>query len=93
MDAPQLDTLTITLPKMLIERLKKEAEAQQRPLDTVVEDVIEAYLTEDEDWEEDSDEQILADLRESLQQAKRGEWLDFDEVMAEMKRKYDVDHH
>ncbi len=91
MDTPQFDTLTITLPKTLIERLKKEAEAQQRALDTVVEDVIEAYLTEDEDWEEDSDEKILADLRESLEDMKAGRMRPIEELFAEIReaRKHD----
>ena len=82
-------TLTVTLSAEAVKRLEEMAQEQQRPLIEFVQDTLESVaLEDDEEWEEDSDQQILSDLRESLQEAKRGEWLDARQVLAELKRKH-----
>jgi predicted transcriptional regulator len=97
MDTHTPDTVTLKLSPELAKRLEEMAREQQRPLIDIAQETFENALLntdlDDEEDYEDSDEEILAALRESLEEAKRGEWLDFDEVLAEMKRKYHADNH
>jgi predicted transcriptional regulator len=85
-------TLTVQLSAEAVKRLEEMAQEQRRPLIEFVQDTLESVALDDEDYE-DSDEQILSDLRESLQEAKRGEWLNFDDVLTELKQKYHTDDH
>jgi predicted transcriptional regulator len=93
MDTHTPDTVTLKLSPELAKRLEEMAREQQRPLIDIAQETFENALLNTDLDDEDSDEEILAALRESLEEAKRGEWLDFDEVLAEMKRKYHADNH
>src|SRR5688500_1024947 len=93
MDTHIPDTVTLKLSPEIAKRLEEMAQAQQRSLIDIAQEtfetaVLNSNVEDDEEWEEDSDEKILADLKESLQQASRGEWLDAREVLAELKRKH-----
>lgn len=83
-------TLTITLSAEAAERLQTLAQAQNRPLEALVEEVMETYLDdedEDEDeWEETPDEEILRGLRASLEDVKAGRLLDADDALATLRK-------
>jgi predicted transcriptional regulator len=80
-------TLTITLPAKIAERLQAMAQEQQRSLTEIVQDILEAAFADDEDeWEEDSDEQILADLRETLENFQTGRTRDIRDIMADIEQ-------
>lgn len=79
-------TLTLTLPTALIEQLEATAKEQKRPLSKIMQDALETALVEaDDDWE-DSDEQILADLRESLENFKAGRTRNIRDIMADIRQ-------
>jgi predicted transcriptional regulator len=79
--------ITIELSETLMALLQAEAEKQQISVNTLIQDAIMEYLYgEEPEYEDTPDEEILAGLREALEQLKRGEYRPAREAMAEIRR-------
>jgi predicted transcriptional regulator len=95
MDTHTPDTVTLKLSPELAKRLEEMAREQQRPLIDIAQETFEnAVLNTDLDNEEDyedSDEEILAGLRESLEDMKAGRMRPIEELFDEIReaRKHD----
>jgi len=97
MDMQTTNTLTLKLTPEMAKRLEEMAQAQQRSLIEVAQETFEsAVLSDDEDdeeWEEDSNEDILAGLRESLEDMKAGRMRDAREVIEEIRQAQKLKNH
>ncbi len=97
MDMQTPNTLTLKLTPEMAKRLEEMAQAQQRSLIEVAQETFEsAVLSDDEDdeeWEEDSNEDILAGLRESLEDMKAGRMRDAREVIEEIRQAQKLKNH
>lgn len=80
-----MSELTLQLPDDLLSRVRRKAESDQIPLDTLVRQAIEAYLDEEE---APTKESLLEDLRQSLRDALVGNTRPADEVIQELRQKY-----
>lgn len=87
---PISQTLTIELPESLIAQLEAEAHKQQTQVSTLIKEALEDYFAEDgeddEEMEDTPKEQILAGLREALEDVKAGRIRPAEEVMQEIRR-------
>lgn len=77
---------TLTMPSDVVERLQALADQKQISLSGVLQDALDSYLENQEEWEEDSDEEILSGLRESLQDLKAGRLIDASDVLEEIRQ-------
>ena len=85
MDTPV--TLTVQLSAEAVKRLEEMAQEQHRPLIEFVQETLESVaLDDDEDDYEDSDEEILAGLRESLEDMKAGRMRPIQELFDEIRK-------
>lgn len=80
-----MSELTLQLPDDLLSRVRWKAEHDQIPLDTLVREAIEAYLDEEE---QPTKESLLEDLRQSLCDVLVGATRPADEVIEELRQKY-----
>jgi predicted transcriptional regulator len=70
-------------------RLQAAADKQQAPINTLIQAAIEAYLMDaedDDDMEDTPKEQILAELREALEDVKAGRVYPAREAIAQIRR-------
>jgi predicted transcriptional regulator len=86
MKESNMSKLTLQLPDDILTRLQSEAERQQIPLDDLVREVIENYLSGEDD--EPTKEELLDDLRQSMLDALAGRTRPADEVIEELRRKH-----
>lgn len=84
--------ITVQLPDDTLQRLREEAEREQLPLDTIVLAAVEIYLDGDET--DTPDEEILADIRQSMHEVRAGQTLPVEDViqLVEAKTPHDVVH-
>jgi predicted transcriptional regulator len=77
--------ITIELPETLMALLQAEAEKQQISVNTLIQDAIMEYLYgEEPEYEDTPDEEILAGLREALEDVKAGRIRPIEELFAEV---------
>ncbi len=86
-----MSQITIELPDTLIAQLQAAAQQQQTQVSTLVQEAVEDYLTDDTDddepeYEDTPDEEILAGLREALEDVKAGRLYPVREAIAEIRR-------
>lgn len=82
-------TVTLQLPAEIIRHYEEQAEAEQRTLAEVLQETLVSAVDE-EDWEETPDEEILADLRQSLEDLKAGRLIDAHEALKELKKQHGI---
>ena len=83
--------LILELPDDLLARLQGEARRMNVPVETVVSTVlVRHFADEDEDnpYDDPTDEQILAMVREGMEQVLAGEYRPAHEVLAELKAEF-----
>jgi cell division protein FtsX len=81
--------LMLDLPETLMTQLQAAADKQQTPINTLIQAAIEAYLMDaedDDDMEDTPKEQILADLREALEDVKAGRLIPAEEGLALLRK-------
>lgn len=94
MDKPII--VTLELPAEIMKRFEERAQEEHRPLIDLLRERLVSTFDEDEDdveWEEDSNEKILADLRESLEDMKAGRMRDAREVIEEIRQELKLKNH
>lgn len=79
----QLDTL---LTPEQLEQLRARAESQNTPVESLVQEVLEDYLAEDQPGDL-TDEEILADLEEAFQDIAAGRTRPAREMLEELRQK------
>lgn len=71
-------------------QLQAAAQKQQTQVNTLIREAIEAYLADDvddsEDMEDTPKEQVLAELREALEDVKAGRLIPADEGLALLRK-------
>ena len=89
-------TLMLQLPTEVVKQLETEADNQKRPVNELIYKAIKLYmealnLHDENEMEDTPDEEILADLRQSLREFQTGQTRPIEELFNEVRelRKHD----
>lgn len=79
--------LLLNLPEGMMKQLENEAKERQIPIEELVKTALDYFF----DDHAPTNEEILADLRESLEDVKAGRVRAADDVLAELREEFDFD--
>jgi len=84
-------TVTLELPAEIMKRFEERAQEERRPLVDLLRERLVSTFDGDDEMEDTPDEEILADLRQSLEEFRTGQTRPIEELFDEIResRKHD----